>query len=68
MSEAAKIRIATFNLESFGNARKESATFEERAAVLRPNSNVWHRNCGGSTWIVSLSSLAVSGNGGWQSS
>jgi endonuclease/exonuclease/phosphatase family metal-dependent hydrolase len=30
------MRIATFNLESFGNARKESASFEERAAVLRP--------------------------------
>ena len=30
------MRIATFNLESFGNARREGATFEERAAVLRP--------------------------------
>ena len=30
------MRIATFNLESLGNARKENATFEERAEVLRP--------------------------------
>jgi endonuclease/exonuclease/phosphatase family metal-dependent hydrolase len=30
------MRIATFNLESFGNARKGSAPFEERAAALRP--------------------------------
>jgi endonuclease/exonuclease/phosphatase family metal-dependent hydrolase len=30
------MRIATFNLESFGNTRREGASFEERAAVLRP--------------------------------
>lgn len=30
------MRIATFNLESFGCARKAGASFEERAAVLRP--------------------------------
>jgi endonuclease/exonuclease/phosphatase family metal-dependent hydrolase len=30
------MRIATFNLESFGYARKASAAFEERAEVLRP--------------------------------
>jgi endonuclease/exonuclease/phosphatase family metal-dependent hydrolase len=30
------MRIATFNLESFGYARKAGAVFEERAAVLRP--------------------------------
>jgi endonuclease/exonuclease/phosphatase family metal-dependent hydrolase len=30
------MRIATFNLESFGNTRREGATFEDRAAVLRP--------------------------------
>ena len=30
------MRIATFNLEDFGNARKGNAVFEERAAVLRP--------------------------------
>jgi endonuclease/exonuclease/phosphatase family metal-dependent hydrolase len=30
------MRIATFNLENFGNGRKDSAPFEERAAVLRP--------------------------------
>jgi endonuclease/exonuclease/phosphatase family metal-dependent hydrolase len=30
------MRIATFNLESFGKARRESAPLEKRAAVLRP--------------------------------
>jgi endonuclease/exonuclease/phosphatase family metal-dependent hydrolase len=30
------MRIATFNLESFGCARKAGAAFEERAAALRP--------------------------------
>lgn len=30
------MRIATFNLESFGNSRKGAAAFEQRAAVLRP--------------------------------
>ena len=30
------MRIATFNLEDFGSARKGGAAFEERAAVLRP--------------------------------
>lgn len=30
------MRIATFNLESFGNRRRHGASFEERAAVLRP--------------------------------
>jgi len=33
---AHSMRLATFNLESFGYARKASATFEERAEVLRP--------------------------------
>jgi endonuclease/exonuclease/phosphatase family metal-dependent hydrolase len=30
------MRIATFNLESFGDARRNGAPFSERAAVLRP--------------------------------
>jgi endonuclease/exonuclease/phosphatase family metal-dependent hydrolase len=30
------MRIATFNLESLGNTRRHGASFEERAAVLRP--------------------------------
>ena len=30
------MRVATFNLEDFGNAHKGDAAFEERAAVLRP--------------------------------
>ena len=30
------MRIATFNLESLGNRRRHGASFEERAAVLRP--------------------------------
>jgi endonuclease/exonuclease/phosphatase family metal-dependent hydrolase len=30
------MRIATFNLENFGNAKKGGAAFGERAAVLRP--------------------------------
>jgi exonuclease III len=30
------MRIATFNLESFGCAHKAGASFEERAAVPRP--------------------------------
>jgi endonuclease/exonuclease/phosphatase family metal-dependent hydrolase len=30
------MRIATFNLESLGNRRRHGASFDERAAVLRP--------------------------------
>jgi endonuclease/exonuclease/phosphatase family metal-dependent hydrolase len=30
------MRIASFNLEDFGSARKRGAAFEQRAAVLRP--------------------------------
>src|SRR4249919_3839479 len=30
------MRLATFNLESLGSTRRHGASFEERAAVLRP--------------------------------
>ena len=30
------MRLATFNLESLGSTRRQGASFEERATVLRP--------------------------------